>query len=79
MIDLINSDRLRLFLFKDRQPVDDRNLKSLKHAIAKLEQRILDELQRTDFFTGTLTISVQNGTIRTGKVGIEECEHFGTK
>lgn len=55
------------------------NASNLKLALRKMEQRIASEMERSGFFTGTLNISVQNGVIRTSKIGIEECEHFHAK
>ena len=55
------------------------NASNLKLALRKMEHRIAAEMEHTGFFTGTLNISVQNGVIRTSKIGIEECEHFHVK
>lgn len=55
------------------------NASNLKIALRKMEQRIMSEMDQMGFFTGTLNISVQNGVIRTSKIGIEECEHFHAK
>ena len=75
---------MRLFLLKgpSRVSIDQQralNASNLKAALRKMEQRIGTEIERTGFFTGTLNISVQNGVIRTSKIGIEECEHFHVK
>jgi hypothetical protein len=55
------------------------NAVNLKIALANMERKILQELERTPFFTGSLTISVQHGTVRTCKTSIEEQEHFTAK
>lgn len=55
------------------------NVSNLQLALRKMEQRIVSEMEQIGFFTGTLNISVQNGVLRTSKIGIEECEHFHAK
>jgi len=57
----------------------EKNSENLTRALEKARLRFADELNRSEFFTGTLTVSVQNGIIRTSKIGIEECDNFVVK
>ena len=62
----------RLTLEEQRQ-ANDTNLEA---AFRKAKLRIAQELERTGFFTGTLSISVQNGVLRTSKIAVEECDNY---
>ena len=52
------------------------NKKNIKKILQDFESRMMAELERTGFFTGNLVVTVQNNTIRTRKLSVEDCEHF---
>jgi hypothetical protein len=55
------------------------NVESVKQAANELISEVLDQLKRNDFFTTSMTITVQNGTVRTAKKGTETCTNFVTQ
>lgn len=55
------------------------NAENVKQAAATIVSEVLDQLKRNDFFSTSLTITVQNGIVRTAKIGTETCTNFVTQ
>lgn len=55
---------------------NSQNSQTIKKILREMEQRLQMELERSSFFSSNLTVTVQNGLIKTRKISIEDCEHF---
>jgi predicted nucleic acid-binding protein len=52
------------------------NAENVKSAAQQVIEEVLSQLKRSDFFSTSLVITVQNGIVRTAKVGTEVCTNF---
>jgi len=52
------------------------NAESVKEAAKQITEEVLNQLKRSDFFSASLIITVQNGVVRTAKIGTEVCTNF---
>jgi len=52
------------------------NVEHVKTAAQQIVDEVLNQLKRSDFFSTSLTVTVQNGIVRTAKIGTETCTNF---
>jgi len=55
------------------------NVEHVKQAAQSIINEVTDQLKRNEFFSTSLTITVQNGIVRTAKIGTETCTNFVTQ
>lgn len=55
------------------------NVENVKQAANQIVEEVLGQLKRSDFFSTSLTVTVQNGVVRTAKIGTETCTNFVTQ
>lgn len=52
------------------------NAANIERVCNRLRRELLSRLREEAFFTYNVSVTVQNGTVRTGKYAAEVCEHF---